>query len=217
MQAAPPSRKRCAPCPPPTVARALAAVKYDAPLPAVRPLTHSRAPSGRAARPPAAACSGTRRCASRFSAVTPARQHRILAFGWVPPPLSPCRLPPSVILPPPFCPLCLIPAGPPLRLSTSPFFPPCRPVPSRQPSRPFAVCLFAPLSLSPLRFFHRKDREEPTFSAPPRVAPSVTVTKSGGFRRAAATGGGVSSTHFSPAVRYRMHKSPEHETRGRGG
>lgn len=85
------------------------------------------------------------------------------------------------------------------------------------PSRPFAVCLFAPPSLSPLRFFHRKDREEPTFSAPPRVAPSVTVTKSGGFRRAAATGGGVSSTHFSPAVRYRMHKSPEHETRGRGG
>lgn len=134
MQAAPPSRKRCAPCPPPTVARALAAVKYDAPLPAVRPLTHSRTPSARAPRPPAAACSGPRRRPSRFFAATPARQHRILAFGWVPPPLSPCRLPPSVILPPLFCPRCLIPAVPPLRLSTSPFFPPCRPVPAPVPS-----------------------------------------------------------------------------------
>lgn len=229
MQAAPPSRKRCAPCPPPTVARALAAVKYDAPLPAVRPphaFTHPVCP-----RTAPACC-----CLFRVSPVT------VPLFSPPPRPVStvslplggyprPCRLAafPPVSLPPLFCPRCLIPAVPPLRLSTSPFFPPCRPVPtpvptpvpSRHLSRPgtcpFAVCLFAPPSLSPLRFFHRKDREEPTFSAPPRVAPSVTVTKSGGFRRAAATGGGVSSTHFSPAVRYRMHKSPEHETRGRGG
>ena len=48
----------------------------------------------------------------------------------------PCRLAafPPVSLPPLFCPRCLIPAVPPLRLSTSPFFPPCRPVPTPVPS-----------------------------------------------------------------------------------
>lgn len=214
MQAAPPSRKRCAPCPPPTVARALAAVKYDAPLPSAPSRIHApRLPAHRARLPlPVPGLAGDR----------PAFPPPPRPGSTVPLPLGgyprPCRL--AAFPPPSSCLRCFVPVAlsPPSHLFV---FRPRRSsltaVPSRHLSRPFAVCLFAPPSLSPLRFFHRKDRGEPTFSAPPHVAPSVTVTKNGGFRRAAATGGGVSSTHFSPAVRYRMHKSPEHETRGRGG
>lgn len=200
--------------PSPTVARALAAVKYDAPLPSAPSRIHApRLPAHRTRLPlPVPGLAGDRPTfppPPRPGSTVP------LPLGGYP---RPCRL--AAFPPPSSCLRCFVPAvlSPPSHLFV---FRPRRSsltaVPSRHLSRPFAVCLFAPPSLSPLRFFHRKDREEPTFSAPPRVAPSVTVTKSGGFRRAAATGGGVPSTHFSPAVRYRMHKSPEHETRGRGG
>ena len=100
-------------------------------------------------------------------------------------PSPPRSVTPLRVLPVPLLPCFLLPGG-------------CSP-PVRRPRTPPALIF----SFSRRRTFHRKDREEPTDTAPPRVVISVTVAKGGAFRRAAAGDGGASSTRFSSVARYR--------------